>query len=451
MVNPRKVGSLPYTMTHCPLIVQSLAATNSILDKKAIIAAQVQADNPEFFAGFRLAYDPLITFGVKKVPERTGDDGPGLNWIDFIALTDKLRQRAVTGKAATQAISAVMQVATNTEWNDWYRRILIKDMRCGTSDTILNDVVEELGRPDLKVPVFTCQLAKDGVKHPKKLVGRKIIDSKWDGVRALTVIDVESRQVYMVSRNGQPLNNFPHIVQSLTDNIDLFERSWVLDGEVMSADFQQLMTQLRRKSDVQTSDSVVHLFDIVPLSEFLQGSSTMGQRRRKKLLDQFRPIFDKTDCVSVADWKEIDLDTAVGQVQYDQINREAIAAGLEGIMLKDPDALYTCKRTDAWLKIKPSITVDLTIVGIEEGTGKYTGMLGSLICSGVDDGRHIQVNVGSGISDEQRDEWFQNLDYLRGQVIEVRADAVTQNQDGTYSLRFPRFVRFRGFKVGEKI
>ena len=36
-------------------------------------------------------------------------------------------------------------------------------------------------------------------------------------------------------------------------------------------------------------------------------------------------------------------------------------------------------------------------------------------------------------------------------VAEVRADAVHRNQDGTYSLRFPRFKTFRGFEVGEKI
>jgi DNA ligase 1 len=42
---------------------------------------------------------------------------------------------------------------------------------------------------------------------------------------------------------------------------------------------------------------------------------------------------------------------------------------------------------------------------------------------------------------------------LIGQIVEVRADAVTQNQDATdeWSLRFPRFLRFRGFEPGEKL
>ena len=74
-----------------------------------------------------------------------------------------------------------------------------------------------------------------------------------------------------------------------------------------------------------------------------------------------------------------------------------------------------------------------------------------LICEGQDDGKLIQVNVGSGFTDSDRREYWDSRDSLIGQVIEVRADAVTQNQDGTYSLRFPRFLRFRGFKAGEKI
>ena len=70
---------------------------------------------------------------------------------------------------------------------------------------------------------------------------------------------------------------------------------------------------------------------------------------------------------------------------------------------------------------------------------------------GVDDGRDIRVNVGSGLSDADRDEFWAVRDTLLGNVVEVAADAVTQNQDGSYSLRFPRFVRFRGFEPGEKL
>jgi len=129
----------------------------------------------------------------------------------------------------------------------------------------------------------------------------------------------------------------------------------------------------------------------------------------------------------------------------------AIAGGYEGIMLKDADAGYKCKRSVAWLKLKPFIEVSLEVIDVEEGTGKNIGRLGAIVCQGVDDGKTIQVNVGSGFSDSDRDGYWISRDSLLGQIVEVRADAVTQNQDGTYSLRFPRFLRFRGFEVGEKI
>lgn len=70
---------------------------------------------------------------------------------------------------------------------------------------------------------------------------------------------------------------------------------------------------------------------------------------------------------------------------------------------------------------------------------------------GVDNDRNIRVNVGSGLCDSDRDEYWASQDQLLGHVVEVEADAVTQNQDGTYSLRFPRFLRFRSFEPGDKL
>jgi DNA ligase 1 len=438
-------------MQSCSEIVRALAADASRLAKEAIVAQAMDDNNIEFFQGVRLAYDNLITFGVKQVPSHCGIDGPGMSWDQFYNLCMALYSRKLTGNAAREAIQTAMQTSTQDQWDGWYRRILIKDLRCGTSDTTVNNVAQQKNRPDYAVPVFECQLAKDGAKHAKKISGTKILEYKLDGTRCLTVIDVENGTVQQYTRNGQLLENFSHVTQSLQNLIHLFERSWVLDGEIMSESFQQLMTQLRRKKNVDASNSALYVFDMIPLSEFRAGVSTMRQRTRTALVKQFKKIFDQTDCIKTVVTQEVDLDTAVGQIQFDEFNKTAIEMKFEGVMLKDPDAVYECKRGTNWLKIKPSITVDLAIVALEQGTGKYQDMLGAIQCSGMDDGRHIQVSVGSGLTDEQRAEWWADGDSLIGQVIEVRADAFTQNQDGTYSLRFPRFVRFRGFTAGEKI
>jgi DNA ligase-1 len=120
-------------------------------------------------------------------------------------------------------------------------------------------------------------------------------------------------------------------------------------------------------------------------------------------------------------------------------------------MIKDPNAPYECKRSVAWLKLKPFIEVSLSVLDVEEGTGRNQGRLGAFVCGGTDDGKDIVVNVGSGFTDSDRDIFWNSRSDLLEQIVEVRADAITQNQDGTYSLRFPRFKGFRGFVPGEKI
>ena len=147
----------------------------------------------------------------------------------------------------------------------------------------------------------------------------------------------------------------------------------------------------------------------------------------------------------------MDLDTAEGHDIMRRFAEAAVTEGYEGIMIKSLDAPYECKRSDFWMKWKPTISVDLNIVGFEEGTGRNAGRLGAFICEGDDNGRRIRVNVGSGFSDSDRDQYWSRRDLLLDHLVEVQADAVTQNQDGTYSLRFPRFLRFRDFEAGAKV
>jgi DNA ligase-1 len=220
----------------------------------------------------------------------------------------------------------------------------------------------------------------------------------------------------------------------------------------MSSSFQDLMTQVHRKSDVKANDAILNLFDVLPLSDFEAGFWDKRQEDRSAMVYHWHKKHkDALPNVAVVGHELVDLDTLEGQQRYKEINVKAIAGGYEGIMLKDPEAPYECKRSVAWLKLKPFIEVSLEVVDVEEGTGRNIGRLGAIVCQGVDDGKAIRVNVGSGFSDSDRDSYWTSRDSLLGQVVEVRADAVTQNQDSTYSLRFPRFLRFRGFEVGEKL
>jgi DNA ligase-1 len=254
------------------------------------------------------------------------------------------------------------------------------------------------------------------------------------------------------SRNGKELVNFPHIKEQFAKHARFLAEPMVFDGEVMSSSFQDLMKQVHRKSDVQSTDAVLNLFDALTLGEFNNGRGSINQYSRSIGLSQWlHPFREHMPNVTVVGQELVDLDTVKGQERFKMINTQAVAGGYEGIMIKDPEAVYECKRSVAWLKLKPFIEVSLTVTAVEEGTGRNVGKLGALVCEGVDDGKTISVNVGSGFTDSNRDDYWQSRDEVVGKVVEVRADAVTQNQDGTYSLRFPRFLCFRGFVAGEKL
>jgi len=436
----------------CQNVISTLEDHNSRLDKEAIILAQAEAGNSEFFQGARLALDPMITFGLKQIPEKKDEDGAGLPWDSFSLIITGFVNRSLTGNLARDTVAKMMASATRTQWNGWYRRILIKDLRCGVSEKTVNKVVEKK-YASYAIPVFGCQLAHDSANHESKVSGKKLIEVKLDGVRVITIVRTDGR-VDMFSRNGKELANFPTITEQISAVVkkDPPPYDLVLDGEVMSSSFQDLMKQVHRKSDVQSNDAVLNLFDVIPLENFEQGVWDKNQSDRSDMVYYWHKTHkDMLPNVAVVGHELVDLDTDEGQLRYKEINAQAVAGGYEGIMIKDPEAGYECKRSVAWLKLKPFIEVSLEVVDVEEGTGRNVGRLGAIVCQGVDDGKTIRVNVGSGFSDSDRDSYWSSRDSLLGQIVEVRADAVTQNQDGTYSLRFPRFLRFRGFQVGEKL
>jgi DNA ligase-1 len=443
-------------------VIKQLESTNSRLDKEKILQMVLlqQPEDKLFWEGVKLALDPMITWGIKQVPIKEIDNRIDFNYDQYdeafkLGITG-FGNRSYTGNLAKGILEKLMESCDMDAWNNWYRRILIKDLRCGVTETTINKV-----RPNT-VPIFSCQLAKDAADNEAKLTGKKLLDYKLDGVRVLAVMQrIDSGiltamlqpKVTLFSRNGKVFENFKHIENQLAlamQKYEIFE--YVLDGEITSASFQELMTQARRKKDADASDAVLNVFDIIPLKDFLSGKCGLKQNVRSDMLKRdWTHILAECENVRMLDNVEVDLNTEEGRAKLDEMRDEAAALGLEGIMVKDIDAPYVCKRSDAWLKIKPNITVDLTVIAVEEGTGRNEGRLGAIVCEGEDNGKYIRVNVGSGFSDVQRDDFWTNRNDVIGHTAEVKADVITQNQDGSHSLRFPRFIRFRDFYAGEKV
>jgi DNA ligase-1 len=444
--------------------IKSLQESDSRLHKeevlrKALAASKLGSENADTFLTLAgMCYNPYVTFGVRKVSNietSTSQENP---WEDFKELLDTLDHRLVTGNAALDAVAEMSARFSVDEWNNFCAPVIRRDLRAGVSVTTLNKILKGT---DYVIPVFGCQLATNSEGRPE-MSGVKRIEPKLDGVRVIMEV-VKKMSGYAItcySRNGKEFENFGHITGQISEyagkmislmgpSIGNMGNGFVLDGEVIGNTFQELMRQARRKENVQATDSVFNIFDIMPLSDFREGHCNAQLRKRIAVLENIRPLIDMMPNVELLPHVNIDLDTEEGKSELQRYANAQVEAGFEGIMIKELEAPYECKRNTFWMKWKPTATFDLKVIALEEGTGRNKGRLGALVCQGVDDGKNITVNVGSGFSDNDRDTlWADHveLDCVVGKTAEVLCDAVTQNQDGTYSLRFPRFVRFRDDK-----
>ena len=422
--------------------------------KQALEASVLGSTNAINFLSFvKACYNPYITFGVRQVPDTVGISDAENPWEEFNELMLQLSQRRLTGHAARDAIQSVAERFDSSEWNTFLAPVLRRDLRAGISDKTINKICK---KTEYEIPIFGCQLATNSEGRPE-MKGIKRLEPKLDGVRVLLMVipsDFGDVTTICFSRNGKVFDNFGHIEEQVRENWIKIARGhqnalingFVLDGEVIGNTFQELMRQARRKTDVQADDSVFNIFDIIPLSDFREGHWNSQLHKRINILEHIRHVVDTMPNVELLPHIMVDLDTAAGKDQLERYAKDNVNAGFEGIMIKELQAPYICKRSTDWMKWKPTLTVDLEVVGVEEGTGRNLGRLGALVCHGVDDGKEISVNVGSGFSDADRDDYYTNRNLVIGRTAEVLCDVITQNQDGTYSLRFPRFVRFRDDK-----
>lgn len=455
---------------------------------QALTAAKLGNDiSHRILCYLKACYNPYETFGVKKIPDTVGITDAENPVDDFDNLLEDLASRRLTGHDARDAIQDLAERFDSEEWNYFYAPVLRRDMRSGISVSTINKIVKGT---DYEIPVFSCQLATNSEGRPE-MRGAKRLEPKLDGVRVLMLVipaggtGKSAGQVTCYSRNGKVFENFEHIEDQIRDNIQeiiaaankvnelssgTLKKGFFLDGEVVGNSFQELMRQARRKENVAAEDSVFHVFDILPIDDFKRGYWNAQLSKRIALLEAMQSAFDKMPNAELLPHLMVDLDTHEGRSQLERYAKDMVAAGFEGIMIKNLEAPYICDRSTDWMKWKPTITVDLQVIGAEEGTGRNAGRLGALVCNGVDDDKEITVNVGSGYDDQFRaqiwaditgqpvewkkkvkKDWVTMIEHPYGQnpigrTAEILADAVTQNRDGTYSLRFPRFVRFRDDK-----
>lgn len=382
---------------------------------------QTHSDNQILKQALNFGLNPMTPFHIVKVPKVEGrliglhEQG---RWNAFFEVADDCANRRITGNAAIDAMLGVFTCATQEE-ERWMRKILKKHLAIGASTKTVNKVFPGL------IPTFEVALAQ---KFEEKRIAdrdRVGLDPKLDGIRCFAI--VENGQALLYARSGKLITNFDSTFGRELSTLG----TGCYDGEIMGEDFTAIMRQAYRKENINTEGTYLALFDFLPLEEWKTREAVMTCQDRYTIL--------RERLLAAGNLNHLRLvPRHIVAAEYSDIkgmHDEFVAQGYEGAMVKDLDAPYKFGRGPEVMKLKAFFDADLKIEKLIEGTGKHTGKLGSV---GVNY-QGVEVQVGSGFSDELRETIWADPDSFVGRTIEVRYQEVTP--DG--SLRFPTFVCFR--------
>lgn len=419
-------------------VFSEIKNTSSRTGKEAILKANI--DNHDFRKILEFMYNPYILTGIKaKKLQKFADFHSNHYHIQFYNVDEAIDYIVQNNSGKDEDVKAIANFINDhfdEEIQDFLQDMFTKDYKCGITASTINKVY---GKGT--IPEFDVLLAKAYKDHGHKLKGRFYITLKLDGIRCVAI--KKDGVVQFFTRQGQPIDDLVDIEDEINRN---FPDDFVYDGELLlknplglPSDALFRATQKVVRKDGTKKDLEFHVFDGLPVDEFMAGKSKLTYEQRRSELDsgvfstehenvQFLPI------LYVGEDKSVISD----------ILSEAIAEGQEGLMINTAKGHYVTKRSDVLLKVKEMHTVDLKVVGFEEGNGKLKGTLGALIVSY----KGHEVKVGSGFTDEDRNIiWNTMLDDIVGTIVEVQYFEESSNQDGGISLRFPVFLRIRDDKT----
>lgn len=419
--------------------------TSSKNEKLAIL--EKQKHNTALREFLRVCYEPRINFYISKVPAPKAEvaEGPWeFNRELLESIIETLAERRLTGNKAKDWL-AFCHYQLENEWEREMLTMLIeRDVKAGFSESTINKV---WANTVTDVPYMRCSLPKDAKLKDfpwKKGVFSQI---KADGMFA-NVSNHGAGKITIESRNGSPfpIDAFPGIDADAQANLPA---GMQLHGELLVGlkkmsgiaylprqEGNGMLNKLLKGGELPPGHVVIfEAWDMIPL----EAAVTKGKykvpysKRWEKLNEHFSSVSGSIRLIETQIAHS--YEEAMRHYQY------ALSRELEGTIIKHPDMEWKDGTSKEQVKMKLEVSVELRVVGFNEGRNKYVGMLGSLQCES--ECGKVKVNV-AGFSDAQRQEiWDDQEGWLNG-VITAKSNSIMPPENKEhYSLFLPIFLERR--------
>ena len=222
--------------------------------------------------------------------------------------------------------------------------------------------LEQAGAGQNSLAGVAPMLAHKYRDHWQKVSFPCFVQPKLDGMRMVAICD--QGKVELFTRNREPINSVPHIVDALQWITDGFG-PLTLDGEIYHHDyrgpqFKELMKLVRPKSPVPGHQIVQYwVYDII---------SPTPQDLRLSLLTKLLLGVDKLAPIRLVEAYKVE--------EHSDITswfRKFRQKGLEGAMVRSREGLYEHSRSYNLLKVKEFQDGEFEILNVVDGRGRMEG------------------------------------------------------------------------------
>jgi DNA ligase-1 len=416
-------------------IINQLQNTSGRNDKEGIL--KNNKDNQLFKDVLHFVFNPYIVTGLSKKKISKKIKGNAMNQINDISEMMEYLKQNNTGTDKDITIMQEFISNQSVDLQELITQIATKSLKLGIEAKTMNKIYGK----DF-IPQFDVMLAEKYFECEDKVNGEFIITQKLDGIRC--VIIKENSLVKVFSRQGQPIEDLIEILEE----VKLLPDNMVYDGELIlrndkslaSKDLYRETVKVARKDGIK-KNLIFNCFDMLPINDFKNGICKRECSLRKDILHTTLTNLKLNYIIEVPIlYKGTDKNMII------KLLDEAIAKDQEGVMVNISNSPYECKRTKFILKVKKMNTCDLKIIGFEEGDGKNKGTLGRINVSY----KNNIVGVGSGFTDEMRNEIWNNQEKYLNKIAEIQYfEETTNSKDDKLSLRFPVFIDMRWDKAEE--
>jgi DNA ligase-1 len=428
-------------------VVNELKNTNSASAKITLLSKYINdADICKFF---KYVYDPFFLYGVSSKNLKKNNNLAELEFFnDIFELLDILRTGKATGNKAIALVNGYIN--QNFKYEDLLYDIFDRKLNIGMGITQSNKALGNI------IPVFDVALAATFDESKKARYGLEnyIIEPKFNGLRLITIITYNDGNIEIksYSRKGKEFTTCKNINDELLEyykQSKYFGKDIVFDGEVCIIDpdgkenWNRAVSEAKKKNYTMVNPKYF-IFDFLSLDEF---SGITVSRNYSFRRDQMFRNFFGLDSMKKFKYLNITFATQYSQEKFDKLCKEYVETDLwEGLILRK-DVSYKSGRSTDLIKFKLFKDAEYRVLDVEitekpmlndEGKMELTKCVGALTFK-------LENNsickVGTGMSDEQRLEWYYNPSLIIGKQIQVKYKEKTKmlnaDNEEVWSLQFP--------------